>query len=126
MSYDLMVFEASAAPTERQKFLEWYRQQTKWSEGHSYNDPDVSTPSLQAYFHGIIDIFPAMNGKYRSNDYDDPMVTDHCVGKYVIYSAFSWSCAEEAYRVVRQLAEKHRIGFFDVSAENGDIILPVK
>ena len=126
MSYDLMVFEHSVAPKERQKFLAWYGQQTKWSEGHSYNDPSVSTPSLQAYFQDIIDIFPAMNGPFRSDDFDNPKVTDHCVARNVIYSAFAWSCTEEAYGVVRQLAAKHRIGFFDVSAENGDIILPAE
>ncbi|PDT77673.1 hypothetical protein [Bradyrhizobium sp. C9] len=126
MSYDLMVFEPSVAPEERKSFLEWYGQQTKWSEGHSYNDPSVSTPSLQAYFQDIIKVFPAMNGPFRSDDFDDPKVTDHCVGRHVIYSAFTWSCAEQAYSVVRQLAAKHRIGFFDVSAENGDIILPAE
>jgi hypothetical protein len=121
-----MVFEPSAAPHERQKFLEWYRLQTKWSEDHSYNDPIVSTPSLQEYFRDITNIFPAMNGPFGSDDVDNPKVTDHCVGRNVIYSAFAWSCAEQAYTVVRQLAAKHRIGFFDVSAENGDIILPVE
>jgi hypothetical protein len=43
MSYDLMVFEPEAAPKEHDRFLEWYGVQTKWSEGHSYGDPAITS-----------------------------------------------------------------------------------
>jgi hypothetical protein len=46
VSYDLMVFEASEAPRHRAAFDAWYRQQTRWSEGHSYDDPTVANGEL--------------------------------------------------------------------------------
>ena len=42
----------------------------------------------------------------------------------VIYAVFSWSVADEAYELMRSLAQKHKVGFFDVSGDDGDIILP--
>lgn len=126
MSYDLMVFEPTAAPKDRKQFMKWYREQTQWAEGHSYNDPSVSSPALQAWFQDMIQVFPAMNGPYASEDVDDPKVTDHCIGKTVIYSAFAWSCAEEAHGAMKQLAIKHNVGFFDVSANEGEIVFPDK
>ena len=50
--------------------------------------------------------------------------TDHCVGKDVIYSAFAWSCAEEAYPLMKALAQKHNVGFFDASGPDAEIIFP--
>ena len=49
MSYDLMVFAAEAAPKDRAAFLEWYEGHAEWAEGHSYDNPDVSTPALKAW-----------------------------------------------------------------------------
>lgn len=51
-------------------------------------------------------------------------VADYSIGRDVIYAAFSWSVVEEAYELMRSLAQKHKVGFFDVSANDGDIILP--
>lgn len=126
MSYDLMVFEPGAAPRERTEFMAWYRQQIAWTEDHEYDDPGVSSPLLQAWFSEMIQSFPAMNGPLASDDDDDdPRITDHCIGKDVIYSAFAWSCAEDAYNTMRELAIKHKVGFFDVSAVGeGEILFP--
>ncbi|GAA5526094.1 hypothetical protein Maes01_02688 [Microbulbifer aestuariivivens] len=124
MSYDLMVFEPSVAPRQRKAFMEWFAEQTRWAEGHSYRDHAVSSEALQAWFKEMIAYFPPMNGPLASGDVDNERVTDHCVGKSVIYSAFSWSVAEEAFPVMRELAIKHRVGFFDVSAEDGEILFP--
>ena len=124
MSYDLMVFEASKAPKERKEFMEWYEQQTQWSESHNYLDHAVSSVPLQLWFEEMAKYFPPMNGALASDDVDDPRVTDFSIGKDVIYSAFSWSVAEEAYPKMRELAIKHSVGFFDVSANNGEILFP--
>lgn len=51
-------------------------------------------------------------------------MADYCIGYDVIYVAFPWSVADEAYEVMRDLAKKHNVGFFDVSGEKCDIILP--
>ncbi len=125
MSYDLMVFEPTAAPADRAEFMKWYEEQTKWSEDHSYDDPSVASPGLQAWFKEMIQTFPPMNGPLANdNDVDNPRVTDHGIGRHVIYSAFAWSCSDEAFQKMRELAIKHHVGFFDVSTDNGEILFP--
>ena len=124
MSYDLMVFEPTAAPRDRSGFLSWYDEQTQWAEGHGYDDPAVSSPLLRAWFLEMIESFPAMNGPYASGDIDDPKVTDYSVGKDVIYVAFAWSQVDPAFKTMAAVAKKHGLGFYDVSAEDGAIVFP--
>lgn len=133
MSYDLMVFEKTKAPAVRNEFMAWYEKQTEWSEEHDYQTISVSSPALQSWFKEMIEKFPPMNGEYApdfdlvdENEFDDleRHTVDYSIGHDVIYAAFSWSVAEEAYERMRSLAQKHEVGFFDVSAEEGDIILP--
>ncbi len=120
-----MVFEPTAAPKERPDFMKWYDAQTEWSEDHSYDDHAVSSQALQNWFLEMIQHFPAMNGPLASGDDDDLTVTDYCIGKDVIYSAFAWPCAEAALPKMKELAIKHKVGFFDVSAEEGEILFPM-
>jgi len=116
-----MVFEKTSAPKERQDFLEWYQAQTEWSESHDYSDPSVTSTSLQNWYQAITAMYPNMNGPGISDDdFDNPRLTDYSIGKEVIYSAFSWSEAEEAYPLVRTLAVEHNVGFYDVSGDDGD------
>ena len=75
--------------------------------------------------------FPPMNGLYAPDDEQldadeslEAHLTDYSISGDMIYASFAWSLAEEAYGLVRKLAQKHDVGFFDVSADNGDIILP--
>jgi len=124
MSYDLMVFEPSVAPRERMAFMEWYDKQTEWSESHGYNDPTVASPALQQWFDDMVRFYPPLNGPQASDDFDNPKLTDHCIGRHVIYSAFAWSCAEDARRTMRSLAAKHGVGFFEVSSNEGEILFP--
>jgi hypothetical protein len=74
----------------------------------------------------MIGDYPAMNGPHASDDFDGPKVTDYCVGRSVIYAAFAWSEAENAFRAMFRLAEKHRVGFFDVSNLDGGVWMPGK
>ena len=129
MSYDLMVFEKSKAPTTKKEFMAWYEKQVEWSEEHDYETISVSSPALQNWFMEMKETFPPMNGEYAPAlellDEDlECHIADYCIGREVIYVAFSWSVADEAYELMRNLAQKHNVVFFDVSAENGDIILP--
>ena len=124
MSYDLMVFDPKFAPVKRESFMDWYNQQIEWSEDHNYQDHSVSTDVLNSWFAEMIQHYPPMNGPLASDDIDNPKVTDHCIGKYVIYSAFSWSEAEQAHETMRMLAIKHSVGFFDVSGNDGEILFP--
>lgn len=119
MSYDLMVFNQQAAPTSKAAFVEWASEQMEWSEDHGYDDPAVSTPELRAWFLDMIQAFPAMNGPFAvsDDDLDESNVTDYSVGTDVIYAAFSWSLAEEAYAKTVELARQHRVGFYNVSSD---------
>jgi len=122
MSYDLMVFEISDAPKDRQEFMSWFEMQTEWAEEHSYEDHSVSSTALKNWFEEMITYFPSMNGPLASDDVDDPKITDYCIGKSVIYSAFAWSQSDEAYLKMRELSIKHSVGFFEVSANEGEIL----
>ena len=133
MSYDLMVFEKTKAPTTKKEFIAWYEKQTEWGEEHDYETISVSSPALQNWFMEMKEKFPPMNGEYAPNldplDEDEAEdlerhTVDYCIGYDVIYVAFSWSVADEAYELMRSLAQKHKVGFFDVSGDDGDIILP--
>jgi hypothetical protein len=124
MSYDLMVFRPDSAPRTRTEFMNWYHDQTKWGEGHSYNDPIVTSDDLRNWFMEMTKTFPAMNGPYAVDDPDNEFVTDYCIGKDVIYVTFAWSIAEKAYEVMKNIADKHKVGFFDASANDGDILFP--
>jgi hypothetical protein len=124
MSYDLMVFRKEAAPKTRTDFMKWYEDQTEWTEEHSYDDPANTSPELRNWFMEMIQTFPAINGPFASDDDDNPNVSDYSIGKDVIYVAFAWSLAEQAYNRMLELAEKHKVGFFDVSSDNGEILFP--
>jgi len=119
-----MVFEPHAPPPNRREFLDWYEQQIQWKEGHRYDSPDVTTRSLRAWYMDMITEYPAMNGPYASDDVDSPKVTDYSVGKVIVYASFAWSEAEMAFKTMFMLADKHRVGFFDVSSADGGVWLP--
>lgn len=123
MSYDLMVFNPNKAPKDKSDFMNWYESQTEWEEDHDYDDPEVSSEELKNWFLEMIEAFPAMNGPFASDNVDDPKVTDYTVGMDVIYAAFAWSEAENAYLKMTELAEKNNVGFFDASG-SGDIFFP--
>ena len=112
-----MVFEPAIAPREPDAFYAWYARQTAWNEPHDYNDPGVTSPRLAAWFAEMIRSFPPMNGPLR-RDGGDLEVTDYSIGRAVIYAAFCWPLAEDAYNTVRRLASLHDVGFFDVSGDS--------
>ncbi|WP_338751390.1 hypothetical protein [Bacillus sp. FJAT-52991] len=130
MSYDLMVFEVKDAPTNKKAFMEWYDQQTEWTENHNYDDPAVTSEALRNWYMDMIKVYAPMNGPYALSEEDfdnlgdkEVYVTDYSVGRSVIYAAFAWSLADQVYNQFRELALKHKVGFFDASGD-GDIILP--
>lgn len=121
-----MVFLPRAAPADRNDFLEWYDGQTEWDEGHSYDDPSVTAPSLSNLFKEIVTIFPPLNGPYAIEELpdDESSLADYAIGKHVIYIGFSWNKVDEAYSELHRLAAKHAVGFFDVSSDSGAVWLP--
>lgn len=132
MSYDLMIFDSSKAPRDEKSFLEWYEVQTQWGEAHSYDDPSVSAEGLRNLFMELIKTFPQMNGKYapsdeevedwEENDYEKYLcVTDYSIGKEVIYCGFSWKKESDAYELLKKLAKKYKVGFFNASSNAVEI-----
>jgi len=119
-----MVFNKDAAPKTRTDFMQWYEFQTEWTEEHSYDNPENTTKELREWFIQMIKTFPAMNGPFASEDYDNDKLSDYCIGKDVIYVAFGWSVAEQAFKTMIELAERFGVGFFDVSSDNGIILFP--
>lgn len=124
MSFDLMVFDPGVAPRERANFMQWYEQQTEWAEDHDYDDPAVASPALQRWFADMVQYFPPMNGPLADPDVDGPEVTDHCIGRHVIYSAFAWPVAKQAHARMRELAILHGVGFFHASDLQGELLFP--
>ncbi len=121
-----MAFEADAAPASHAQFMEWYAQETQWTEGHSYDDPAMSTVKLRAWFVEITQSFPPLNGPLSQGGLseDEASATDYSVGKSIIYCAFAWTKAKPAYSLVFELAQKHGVGFFNVSSGNEEVWLP--
>src|SRR5262249_6690419 len=120
----LMVSAPPAAPCGRKSFRGWCEEQPGGPESHGYNTPEFPAPALQAWFRDIIKTFPPMNDPLARHEPDDSKVTDYSLGRSVIYGAFAWSEAEAAHKFVKELAAKHSVGFFDVSANEGDIWFP--
>ena len=116
-----MVFSPEAAPATQMDFMVWYAEQTKWTEGHTYNDPAITAPALQAWLLEMRQTFPDLNGDDATGDND--YETDYCIGRTVIYAAFAWSLAKEAYEMAKRLAQEHQVGFYAPSFE-GPILRP--
>lgn len=125
MSYDLTIFRPETVPKTREEFMNWFQNQAEWSEDHDYDNPDVCSSDMQAWFSEMIQTFPALNGPYAMDEDDpDENTADYTIGRDIIYASFDWSVAESAYEKMKTLAEKHNVGFYDTSAEDGDILFP--
>src|SRR5690606_38753441 len=125
MSYDLMVFNNSVAPKNRKDFMEWYDLQTEWTEDHDYSDPNNATNELKHWYLEMIKTFPDLNDTYNiENSTEEINESQYSIGTNIIYVSFAWSIAENAYNTMFELAEKHGVGFFDVSSDNGNIFYP--
>lgn len=128
MSYDLAVFDPRADLRERGAFYEWYDATTEWEDGYDYSDPSHATEALRNWFMEMIQTFPAMNGPFAPDGTDetvwDSRAADYCIAPDIIYVTFGWSQAEAAYEACKRLAEKHGVGFHDVSSREGSAWFP--
>lgn len=125
MSFDLMVFDPGAVPLDREGFLAWYESQFEGEEeGHVFDEPSLCTPELRSWFLDMIQIFPAMNGPYASEASPNTKYADYSIARTSIYVGFRWSEAGNAFEATFNLAEKHKVGFYDVSADDGGVWVP--
>lgn len=83
VSYDLMVFDPTAAPREREAFICWYEGQTAWSEDHCYDDHRICSPALQRWYQEMVSFFPPMDGPPASKEHHSGVLAA-VVGWYAI------------------------------------------
>ncbi len=123
MSYDLMVFDQAVAPRNRDNFIRWYEDVTKWDDPRDYFSPHGMTGNLGAFYDSLRQTFPPMNGPHAISEaqVDDPEVTDYMLAESAIYMAFAWSVSGTARQSVIQNAISANVGFFDVSSPSGVI-----
>ena len=126
MSYDLMVFEPTALPHRHDEFIKWHESEAGRAEAHDSNDRSVATVRLQTWFIAIIRLFPPMNGPLSKEELpeEEASTADYTIGRNSIYCLFAWSKVEQAYSAVFELAEKHGLGFFNVSSGEEEVWLP--
>jgi hypothetical protein len=73
----------------------------------------------------MIETFPPLNGPLaKDENIDNPKTTDYGLNRTYVYACFAWSQADAAHKQTVQLAEKHRVGFFNVSSDEGDVWVP--
>lgn len=116
MSYDLLVFDPAAAPTDTEAFLEWYKEQTNWPA-----EPLSCPAALAGWLTDIQTHFPDFDA--LGEDDDDADAAEYSFGEHVIYASFAWSVEREAYNIAKNLAEKHGLGFFNASGKE-EIVWP--
>lgn len=121
MSYHLMVFEKSKAPSFYEDFLNWAAEETKWSEDRDYNSIVGTSERLVSWFMEIKEIFPPLNGSFCPSDEEidtdqnvENHLTDYSIGTNSIYASFGYSAVEEADWIVPQHAKKHDVGFYNL------------
>ncbi len=120
MSYDLVVFDPTQAPTESVAFLKWYEQQAEDSDDSS----ELASAELRSFFAALSTEFPAMNGPHSTQDVDNPKLTDYSFGPYSVHMSFAWSQTAEAGHAVAKLAKRISVGLYDISDPAGFIWWP--
>ena len=122
MSYDLMVLDKHERFKSSDDFLKWYDEVTEWSDDIDYHDYRHATPNLQSWFLDIKDIIRPMNGEFAPSDEEmnnnSIHTADYSIGSNCIYIGFAWTDAEQAYSLVKELAKKYNLIFFDISGYN--------
>ena len=128
MSYDILAFDPVTVVDA--DFPAWWEVQSQWPEDHSYDNPEVTTASLRAFYDELIQAFPPMNGPgapaedaWRSDAALESRLSDYSIGTSLIYGAFAWSQAGEARATFTALAAKHGVAAALVS-DDGSILRP--
>lgn len=129
MSYDLVLFERNKEIKNYETFLAWLEVQTGWEEERDYNDVIGTAPRLVEGFMKLKKQFPPLNGPHSLSDEEafgdaetERHLTDYSIGSEIIYAAFGWSVAKEAYRETKMVADACQLGFFD--SQSGDFCCP--
>lgn len=115
-----MVFAKESAPRNRVDFLEWFDHQM---EGEDDGEITSDSPAMRAWHHEMLAAFPDID-TLGEEEMVDGRGGEYSISTGAIYVSFAWSQAARAYETMKALAAKHAVGFFNVSADDGEIIIP--
>ena len=124
MSYDLFAFDPSAAPRDRKGLLQWLGALQEDNGEPPSDDLESLTPPLRAWFREVMEVFPSLNGPHSTENYDDPKATDYELNRDYVVACLAYSQANVAFSHMKELAEKHHLGFFNISSPTGELWLP--
>lgn len=125
MSYDILAFDPDAVTDDG--FEAWWDEQGLWAEHHSYDDPRVSTPGLQAFYRDLAVEYPPLDAPEGLDPADQHVVarlTDYSFGYQLIYGAGSWSLARELAEAWERLGQEHGVVIAFVSDSPLRIVRP--
>ena len=125
MSYDLAVFDPNIAPKDPSQFKTWFEDQMSSYTIEDYENPESLSLVLKSWFLDMRTHYPPLNPPDESHDIDDPKLSDYCFCHNLVYVNFARSQSESAYDTMFRLAQKHRIGFFNVSSSPGEVWFPL-
>lgn len=120
MSYDLLVFEPTAAPDDRVAFIAWFSQVIRLREGHLLSDPSYASPALRSWYEGMGRAFPHIGtaDAGRAEMQEDQINADYRFSPNAIFARFEWQVSRKAYHLAMKLARTYGLGFFDASGDN--------
>jgi hypothetical protein len=125
VSYDLVVFEPTAAPREPKAFLAWFAERAESGPRHDHADPAVTSSALRTWFDELTATFPPATGPYpRIAADEDPMTADYSLRRELIYARFPPGKSRQAYGLAKSVAARVGVGLYDVSSLPGQVWLP--
>lgn len=121
-----MVFDTEDAPRSEEAFLAWYEARMDAAEEGDYMNPATTTQRLRGWYEEMCKNWPSMNDPELMDDIEQSgdRLTGYTFGTDLIYCDFRWSIAEEAYKAALDLAEKHKVGFFNASGAGFQVVFP--
>jgi hypothetical protein len=88
------------------------------------SNKSISEPKQKTLWEKIFSIRKT-NEKIQPR-FNEALVTDYCLATNAIYMCFAWSVADQAYNRVFNIALSTGVGFFNVSANDGEILHDAK
>lgn len=83
-------------------------------------NPPIPEPKPKRFLSKILGL--KTNSSSPPVAFNEALVSDYCIAGNAIYITFSWSVADHAYNRVLNTALTTGVGFFNVSADEGEIL----
>lgn len=129
MSFDMVIFDNTKVPRDKDAFMKWYLKQVKWEDNLDYNDyHNLTNQKMRGFFEELIKLYPPMNGLLALSDEElnenpelEDKMADYSISKTMIYAALAWSEAEKGEQIFYHLTKKYGVGFFNCSSSDGKV-----